>query len=274
MLRPRRGISCLAMHVACDSRIMYAYLKGKTRSSERLSSSIFPPSTSLIDVFHPRHEAEDEDRKELKHRLLLFHKTLRQLHLSSLDIAMYENHEITLKQALLRLISTWTALALQIPLFLPGIIINSPIYLLARVAEHFEKYTESVSQDKVVLSVVTAIPLYGTLFYKAWQFLDYSMTGFLLAVALMPILAWYHMALVDTRYDMAKQVMASWRICVAVLSSISGFDAGPRHELDHAVQLRRWCHVHTRTLLLELAESGDPHARYLVDYGQPLFQKT
>ena len=181
---------------------------------------------------------------------------------------MYENHEITLRHAILRLASKWTTLAIQIPLFLPSIIINWPLYLLGRLAEHYEQHTESVAQDKLVYSVILAIPLYGTLFYQFWKYIGFTMVGLLGAIMLIPVLAWYHMALVDKRYDMAKDVAASWRICAALLSSVTGLDAQPRRELEDAVELRKWCLAHTKLLLLDLAKSGDPHAQYLVEYGK------
>lgn len=190
------------------------------------------------------------------------------LRLTAKDIRMYENREITMKRAIFRLASTWTALAIQLPLFLPGIIINWPIYLLGRLAERFEKYTESVSQDKLVLSVVVAIPLYSTIFYQLWKMMEFTLFGFVIALITIPILAWYHMALVDKRYDMAKDVVASWRICVALVASISGFNATPARELEDAVQLQRWCRVNTKSLLLELSKYGDTHAQYLVLIGK------
>ncbi|KAI9488843.1 hypothetical protein BDB00DRAFT_877014 [Zychaea mexicana] len=251
------------LHAASEARFI---MFGDTRSV-RLEEYV-QVSQSFIEIFHPSKIEEDEALAELKMRLLTFHKTLRQLRLTVWDINMYENHEITLRRAIVRLASTWTALAIQIPLFLPSIIINWPIYLLGRVAEHYEQYTESVAQDKLVYSVVLAIPLYGTLIYQFWKYIGFTMVGLVFALMLIPVLAWYHMSLIDKRYDMAKDVVASWRICAAMLSSVTGLDAQPRRELEDAVQLRRWCLAHTKLLLLDLAKKGDAQAQYLVEYGK------
>ncbi|KAI8140451.1 hypothetical protein BJV82DRAFT_622603 [Fennellomyces sp. T-0311] len=251
------------LHAAAQARFI---MFGDTRSV-RLEDYV-QVSQSFIEIFHPSKTQDDPTRAELKLRLLTFYKTLRQLRLSVWDINMYENHTITLRRAVLRLVSTWTALVIQMPLFLPSIMINWPIYLLARMAEHYEEYTESVAQDKLVYSVFLAIPLYGTIVYQFWKYIGYTMIGFLCAIMLIPVLAWYHMALVDKRYDMLKDVVASWRICAALLSSVTGFDAQPRRELEDAVRLRRWCLTNTKLLLLDLAKQGDPHARYLVERGK------
>ncbi|KAG2223521.1 hypothetical protein INT45_000841 [Circinella minor] len=251
------------LHAAAEARFI---MFGDTRSVKL--EDYVQVSQSFIDIFHPSKTKDDPKRSELKLRLLTFHKTLRQLRLTVWDINMYENHEITLQRAILRLASTWTTLAVQIPLFLPSIIINWPLYLLGQVAEHYEEHTESVAQDKLIYSVILAIPLYGTLFYQFWKYIGFTMIGLLGAIMLIPVLAWYHMALVDKRYDMAKDVAASWRICAALLSSVTGLDAQPRRELEDAVELRKWCLEHTKLLLLDLAKDGDSHAQYLVEYGK------
>ncbi|KAI9258164.1 hypothetical protein BDA99DRAFT_539174 [Phascolomyces articulosus] len=251
------------LHAASEARFI---MFGDTRRVKL--EDYVQVSQSFIEIFHPSKAKDDPLRSELKLRLLTFHKTLRQLRLTVWDINMYENHEITLRRAILRLASTWTTLAIQIPLFLPSIIINWPLYLLGHVAEHYEEHTESVAQDKLVYAVILAIPLYGTLIYQFWKYIGFTMIGLIGAILLIPVLAWYHMALVDKRYDMAKEVAASWRICAALLSSVTGLDAQPRRELEDAVQLRQWCLQHTKQLLLDLAKEGDPHAHYLVDYGK------
>ncbi|CDS05953.1 hypothetical protein LRAMOSA08481 [Lichtheimia ramosa] len=222
-------------------------------------------SQSLIQVLRPTEDNKDTPN-ELKNRLLTFSKNLRLLRLSPQDISMYEKQEITLSRAVVRLASTWTALAVQIPLFLPGIMINWPIYLFGRLAERYEQYTESVAQSKLVFSVVIGVPLYMTLSYQVWKYLDYTLMGLVLAMLLIPLLAWYHMALVDKRYDMLKQVVASWRICVAVISGVVGLDALPRQELEDAVHLRRWCRAQLIEELRSKAKMGDSHAQYLVQF--------
>lgn len=185
--------------------------------------------------------------------------------LSALDIRMYENNEITQTQACLRLFSATLTLVVQLPLFLPGLIINSPLYILGKCIDHFEVYTESVAQDKVVFALTLSIPIYGALFVFLWKYLGYSLAGLALSMVLVPLFAWYHITLVDKRYDMAKEVVASARIFFAV----TGLDQ-ERRELEEAVKLRRWCFNRVKSLLMQLDRVGNPQAHFLVEYGQSL----
>ncbi|KAI8371505.1 uncharacterized protein BYT42DRAFT_595028 [Radiomyces spectabilis] len=231
---------------------------------------------SFTEIFHPDRTVDpDNPRTKIKTQLLIFSETLKRLRLTSQDIRMYENREITLTRAVLRLISTSMALAVQIPFFLPGILFNSPIYILGKLANKYEKYTETVSQDKLLISVGLALPMYSTLFYMMWKAMDFTLVGFTVPIFLIPLFVWYHMAFIDKRYDMAKQVIASWRTFVAVAAGAMGVQAAnQRRELEEAVSLRRWCQRHVKQLLVDLARQGDPHATYLVDYGKPLFNLT
>ncbi|KAI7897034.1 uncharacterized protein EV154DRAFT_490270 [Mucor mucedo] len=215
------------------------------------------------------------ERSELKHRLLEFSKKLKSLRLNACDISMYENQEITQPKATLRLLSTWIALLVQIPFFLPGIIINSPFYLLGRLIDSYEPYTESVAQDKLIFSFFLALPFYSTLIYTLWQWTGYGWMSLVCVAMLLPIFAWYHMALIDKNYDMLKQVIASWRIFIAVTTGTTGVDADWTHSreaLEDCVRLRGWCRDQTKLLIYKLAKAGDEHANYLVEYGKPLFE--
>lgn len=188
---------------------------------------------------------------------------------------MYENQEITQLKATLRLLSTWIALLVQIPFFLPGILINSPFYLLGRLIDSYEPYTESVAQDKLIFSFFLALPFYSTLIYTLWQWTGYGGLSLVCVVMLLPIFAWYHMALIDKNYDMLKQVIASWRIFIAVTTGTTGVDADWTHSregLEDCVRLRAWCRDQTKLLIYKLAKAGDEHAIYLVEYGKPLFE--
>ncbi|KAI8076551.1 uncharacterized protein B0P05DRAFT_546332 [Gilbertella persicaria] len=201
------------------------------------------------------------DRLVLKERLLLFSQTLASLGLNAWDISMYENQEITVTKASLRLLSTWTTLVAQIPLFLPGMLINMPFYVLGRLIDSYEPYTESVSQDKLVFSFFLAIPVYGSLVWTLTQCTGYGFISLICVLMLLPLFAWYHMALIDKNYDMLKRVIASWRIFVATVH----IEETNRTALEECVQLRRWCREHTKQLIEQLASVGDPHAAYLME---------
>ncbi|KAI8336644.1 hypothetical protein BC941DRAFT_471176 [Chlamydoabsidia padenii] len=232
-------------------------------------------SQSLIDLFSPDvldiNKLDNiknqlvKERRELKTQLILCANNLKRMKLSALDIRMYEKNEITQTQACLRLFSATMTLVLQLPLFLPGLIINSPLYLLGKCIDHFEVYTESVAQDKVVSALTLSIPIYGALFVFLWRYLVYSFTGLIFSMILVPLFAWYHINLVDKRYDMAKEVVASARIFLAV----TGLDQ-ERRELEEAVKLRRWCLMRVKSLLVQLNRTGNSKAQFLVEYGQSL----
>ncbi|KAI8096711.1 uncharacterized protein BX664DRAFT_383116 [Halteromyces radiatus] len=260
-------------HAASEARFI---LFGDTRGI-RLEDYV-KVSQSFIDLFRPdilEDNNEDnkipliKERKELKSQLILCSKNLKRMKLSALDIRRYEKNEITQTHAFFRLVSSVLALLLQLPLFLPGMIINSPLYLLGRYINHYEVYTESVAQDKVVSALTLSIPIYSILFYFWWRLMDYSLVGWMIGLLVVPLFAWHHIKLVDKRYDMAKEVVASWRIFMAV----TGLD-DERRELEQTVKLRRWCLARVKFLLLQLDRLGDPRAHFLVEYGQPLFQEN
>ncbi|KAI9358205.1 hypothetical protein BD770DRAFT_321197 [Pilaira anomala] len=237
-------------------------------------------SQSFVGLFHPEQTEGkkglyQKERIELKERLLMFSKKLKSLRLNACDISMYENQEITQTKATLKLLSTWIGLLIQIPFFLPGIIINSPFYLLGRLIDSYEPYTESVAQDKLIFSFFLALPFYSTLICLLWKLTGYGLFSLLCVCMLLPIFAWYHMALIDKNYDMLKQVIASWRIFIAVTTGTIGVDTDWTHSreaLEECVRLHRWCRDHTKLLIFNLAKAGDSQAKYLVDYGKPLFK--
>ncbi|KAI8979171.1 hypothetical protein BDF20DRAFT_912797 [Mycotypha africana] len=224
-----------------------------------------------------------KERFELKERLLLFSNQLKSLRLGPGDINLYENKAITLTRASLRLISAWMSLAIQIPLFLPGLIINSPFYIMGRVIDSYEPYTESVSQDKVVFSVILAVPVYGSLIFVLWKSTGYALSSLCCVLLLLPLFTWYHMALIDKNYDMLKQVIASWRIFIAVLTGtrmklahfvMKSDRTESRAALENCVHLRRYCREHLKQLILKLVEEGDSNAIYLMEYDTSLNQSS
>ncbi|KAI8883908.1 hypothetical protein K501DRAFT_248858 [Backusella circina FSU 941] len=237
-------------------------------------------SQSFITLFHPQHIESPQglfrqERKVLKQKLLLFSQKLSGLRLNAYDISMYEKHEITLARATMSLVSHWMTLVIQIPLFLPGMIINSPFYILGRLIDSYEPYTESVAQDKLIFSFFLGLPVYGVLIYTLWKATGYGLMSLLMVIMLLPLFAWYHMALIDKNYDMLKQVVASYRIFIAIVTGTVGGDdwTHNREALEDCVRLRRWCRVHIRELIVKLAQAGEEDAVYLMEYGEPLFDK-
>jgi len=203
----------------------------------------------------------------LKARLLSFSRTTKLLQLSDQDIAVYQKQKITITAATLRLIRISLKLLIELPLFLPGIIIHSPVYLLGKAAESVEKFTESIAQDKIALALGLLVPLYSTLFYQIWRWTRFSFGGFLLGTFLIPTFVRYHMAMLDKRYDLLKELVAAWRIFVALTGGKS-----QRAEVEEAVELRKWCAANLKKILLGLKDQGSEDAAYLVDQAQAFFQ--
>ncbi|CAO3672992.1 hypothetical protein G6F70_003517 [Rhizopus microsporus] len=227
---------------------------------------------SFINLLHPDRLKQNgclykEERIELKERLLLFNKKMEQIGINAMDIRMYSKREITISIASVRLLTKWITLFIQIPLFLPGMIINSPFYLLGKIVDQYEPYTESVSQDKLIFSAIFAFPVYAVLVYIFDRISGYGkMTCLLYILLLLPLFAWYHMALIDKNYDMLKQAIASWRIFISVVY--------PKDEslLEDCSRLQHWCRDHMKQLLLKLSEHEN-EASYLLEYGKPLFEQ-
>lgn len=203
----------------------------------------------------------------LKARLLSFSRTTKLLQLSDQDIAVYQNQKISITAASMRLLRISLKLLVELPLFLPGIIIHSPVYILGKAAESVEKFTESVAQDKIALALGLLVPLYSTLFYLIWRWMDYSLGGFLLSAFLIPTFVRYHMALLDKRYDLAKDLVAAWRMFVALTGGKS-----QRAEVEEAVELRKWCAAQLKTVLLKLKDDGNQDASYLVEQASLFFE--
>ncbi|CAO3660766.1 unnamed protein product [Umbelopsis ramanniana] len=224
-------------------------------------------SQSLINVLHPLMIPKLTELANLKARLLSFSRTTKLLQLSDQDIAVYQKQKITITAATLRLLRISLKLLIELPLFLPGIIIHSPVYLLGKAAESVEKFTESIAQDKIALALGLLVPLYSTLFYQIWRWTRFSFGGFLLGAFLIPTFVRYHMAMLDKRYDLLKELVAAWRIFVALTGGKS-----QRAEVEEAVELRKWCAANLKKILLGLKDQGSEDAAYLVDQAQAFFQ--
>jgi glycerol-3-phosphate O-acyltransferase/dihydroxyacetone phosphate acyltransferase len=224
-------------------------------------------SFSLVRVLHPLMVSKYSDLVSLKSKLLSFSRTTKLLQLSDQDIAVYQKQKISIMTASLRLLRISLRLLVELPLFLPGIIIHSPVYILGKAAESVEKFTESIAQDKIALAIGLLVPLYSTLFYLIWRWTEYTFGGFLLGTFLIPTFVRYHMAMLDKRYDLAKDLVAAWRIFVALTGGKS-----QRAEVEEAVELRKWCAAQLKSGLLKLKDEGNQDATYLVEQAQLFFQ--
>lgn len=225
-------------------------------------------SQSLVNILHPLKIPKYAELGTLKSRLLSFSRTTQLLQLSDQDIAVYQTEKISILTATLRLFRISLKLLVELPLFLPGLIFHSPVYALGKVAESVEKFTESVAQDKIALALGLLVPLYSTLFYQIWKYTNFSFGGFLLSAILIPTFARYHMSMLDKRYDLAKDLVAAWRIFVALTGGKS-----QRAEVEEAVELRKWCAEQLKSLLLRLKDEGNEDATFLVEQARTFFNE-
>lgn len=223
---------------------------------------------SLVNILHPLKIPKYAELGTLKSRLLSFSRTTQLLQLSDQDIAVYQTEKISILTATLRLFRISLKLLVELPLFLPGLIFHSPVYALGKVAESVEKFTESVAQDKIALALGLLVPLYSTLFYQIWKYTNFSFGGFLLSAILIPTFARYHMSMLDKRYDLAKDLVAAWRIFVALTGGKS-----QRAEVEEAVELRKWCAEQLKSLLLRLKDEGNEDATFLVEQARTFFNE-
>ncbi|RUP51230.1 glucose inhibited division protein A-domain-containing protein [Jimgerdemannia flammicorona] len=241
MLRTQHGGSWLEIVTVLDWRIIFT------------------------NIFHPTNVTNNPALSTLKFRLRTLNSTLHFLQLSNGDIALYQSNGLSLSTACLLLATTTLRLLLELPLFLPGILFHSPMYVLGKLAETKERYQESVAQDKVFIGIALFPILYGTLWLYTWRLTGFSLLGFILATALVPTFALYHMTLLDERYQSLKDVVAAWRMFVAVSGG-----AEQRREVEEVVELRKWCAEEVKKVLWEEARNGNKDAEYLVEYAAPL----
>ncbi|KAL1916492.1 uncharacterized protein VTP21DRAFT_5683 [Calcarisporiella thermophila] len=211
---------------------------------------------------------DDPSVERLRSVLLEYSHTLDSLRLSNLEVSSY--HKISILSATFRLVRVFLAFSLGLPLFLPGLLVHAPFYLAGKWAERKEVYLEQVAQDKIFTALGLTPFVYGTFFWLVWRITGYSTFGLAFALLLIPSFAWYHILLVDDRYDMFKNLVASWRL----FASVSGWESGTKHEVDQLVRLRRECSELLRSVLWNLADvHHQPDASYLVEYAKPLFSQ-
>ncbi|CAO3590661.1 unnamed protein product [Absidia cylindrospora] len=263
------------IHAASEARFL---LFGDTTDAhlekyvQVLQSLIHLFDTDILDD-NCNQEPLIKERKELKKQLVICAEDLKRMKLSALDIRRYDNNScntnnITQTEISVQLISAIISLIFQLPLILPGLLIHAPLYILGHGINYFEAYTESVAQNKVVASMTLAVPLYMIVFYFMWQWMNYTLVGACIGVVVVPLIAWYHINLVDKRYDLVKNVVTLVRVFMAV----SGLD-DDRHDLELVINRRTWCFHRVKSVIAQLANSGNPHARFLVHLGQDVFPK-
>ncbi|KAI8335716.1 hypothetical protein BC941DRAFT_429157 [Chlamydoabsidia padenii] len=239
------------------------YLDYYVRITQSLIQLFSPGVLNLKDIDHTNNQPQSfiKERQELKTQLIICSNKLKQMKLSALDIRLYDKNEITPTQAFFRLVLATFGLMCQLPLFIPGLIINSPLYLLGTCIDYFEKYTESVAQNKVVATLTLAGFIYFGIFMLLWHLTHFSLLGSIISMTLTALFGRYHITFVDKRYDMAKEVVASGRVFLAVTRRDH-----EQHELEDTVRLRKWCYHRLNSLLIQLDRMGNPQAHFLVEY--------
>ncbi|OZJ04246.1 hypothetical protein BZG36_02480 [Bifiguratus adelaidae] len=170
-----------------------------------LPNKFFVKATqTLADLFSAQRCQDRPNLRQLKTNLLKFTQTLYELRLTHTDIQHLQHKKLTGPRAFLRFLGEAAKFLFNLPLFLPGLIFHLPIYAMGKLSEYFEKYPESIAQDKVVMTAAMAPILYGLLFRYGWKATGFTVPGFFMSCVFIPTFAWYHMALLDSRYDMFK----------------------------------------------------------------------
>ncbi|CAG8503517.1 1638_t:CDS:2 [Acaulospora colombiana] len=150
---------------------------------------------SLINFYA---NSNSEEKIATSKTLLDKYKTsLDMLQLSDADVARYDKHGISKLRALCTFLYESLKFFIQLPFFLPALFFHWPIYVLGKVSVKFEKYEESMAQNKIMLGLVWLMISYTILFFMVWTMLFYTPLGLVLAAGAVFIFAWYHVALVD-----------------------------------------------------------------------------
>ncbi|CAG8534163.1 9622_t:CDS:10 [Diversispora eburnea] len=100
----------------------------------------------------------------LKTSLNQYKTALDDFSLLNADIKRYEKHILSITRTFYTLIYELFIFLIQLPFFLPGIIFHWPIYVLGKISVKFEKYEESIAQNKIILELIASFRLFAALF--------------------------------------------------------------------------------------------------------------
>ncbi|RUO95604.1 hypothetical protein BC936DRAFT_143634 [Jimgerdemannia flammicorona] len=203
----------------CVESLRAAHMARKllfTRSAESMGEYV-SVTQSLVNFFvnlGPTHP----EVKLLQSDLLNYRDHLYSLRLSDSDIANYDGRSLSPTTATIQLLQQTARSLIDVPLFLPGLIAHLPIYVLGKIAAHYEIYEEVRAQNKIFAGLLFVPLTYVALFFYIWYaWFATSLFGLAFSAFTVVILAWYHTSLIDDRYENWKDLVGRWRLFDAVV---------------------------------------------------------
>ncbi|RUS24691.1 hypothetical protein BC938DRAFT_473222, partial [Jimgerdemannia flammicorona] len=174
----------------------------------------FPSLVNFFVNLGPTHP----EVKLLQSDLLNYRDHLYSLRLSDSDIANYDDRSLSPTTATIQLLQQTVRSLIDVPLFLPGLIAHLPIYVLGKIAAHYEIYEEVRAQNKIFAGLLFVPLTYVALFFYIWYaWFATSLFGLAFSAFTVVILAWYHTSLIDDRYENWKDLVGRWRLFDAVV---------------------------------------------------------
>ncbi|KAI8337972.1 hypothetical protein BC941DRAFT_351881 [Chlamydoabsidia padenii] len=182
-----------------------------------LMKDYVPVTQSLIDCM-TEIGAKDPSIATLQHSLRVYKMELEDLTLKDSHIANYNEKNITAASTTIELLRRTLASLIDLPLFLPGLMVHLPLYLAGYYAGKSEIYEEVRAQNKIFFGLALLPAIYILSFLWAWiTIFGGTFVGFFVAVATLGVFVWYHNVSIDERYDNFKDLTGRWRLFDAVV---------------------------------------------------------
>ncbi|CAO3599063.1 unnamed protein product [Absidia cylindrospora] len=172
---------------------------------------------SLIDCM-TQIGAKDSAIAILQHSLRVYKMELEDLQLKDSHIANYNEKNITAASTTVELLRHTVASLVDLPLFLPGLMVHLPLYVAGYFADKSEIYEEVRAQNKIFFGLALLPLIYIASFLWAWYVIfGGTFFGFFVAVATLGVFVWYHNVSIDERHEDFKDLTGRWRLFDAVV---------------------------------------------------------
>lgn len=182
-------------------------------------------SQTLVDLFSTPDLTANF--KSVKRHLLGYYSLLQSSHLTNsvlsslpLSESLNPNTPTTIPGrlfTLLILIRDSLSALVQLPFFFVPLIVHLPVYAMGRFgAKLVEDEEETQAQNKVAFGLISLLLIYSGSFFFLWALFWYTPAGALFSAFLVYLFAVYHIKMIDSNYERAKRLIATWRILVGV----------------------------------------------------------
>lgn len=162
--------------------------------------------------------AKDPSIATLQHSLRVYKMELEDLRLKDSHIANYNEKNITAASTTVELLRRTLTSLLDLPLFLPGLMVHLPLYVAGYFAGKSEIYEEVRAQNKIFFGLALLPLIYVFAFLWGWYVIfGGTFFGFFVAVATLGVFVWYHNVSIDERYENFKDLTGRWRLFDAVV---------------------------------------------------------